>query len=280
MILAVDAGGTYYRAGLYENDTAVKTFFTHSESDDLCSWIEGIFKENETITKVCIGYAGQVHKGVIFSSPNIKVDRADIKAYLEEKYNIKVLLQNDLSCAVLAEAAYYKTGDICALYLGTGMGLGVVSSGSLLKGCKNMAAELGHIPYKEAPFSCGCGKNNCLELFASGEGVAKFKRHLHLDDNITLQQLKNSTDVKEKNIYEEFEKALLQGVATAITLFNPCVLVIGGGIIKNYDELFDTVLSKYKNFTMPVLTQDVRIVKTQIDNAVLTGALLLKDEDE
>lgn len=274
MTLVIDAGGTYFRAEIYSQDLLVKKLNEKSSAIGLASWIESIIKEYKNIKTICISYAGQVKDGVIISAPNIKIDIHEIKNYFKEKHDINLFIENDLNCAVLAESAYLKEDNVCAIYVGTGLGLGVISSGNLITGFSGVATELGHIPYKEAPFICGCGKNNCIELFASGSALDKCKRYKNIDAQLTLQELKESLDFSE--IYLEFEKALLYAISTAITLFNPKVVVLGGGIIESNPQLESIISSEIKNYVMPVALDGVKIIKSKIKNAPIMGALMLK----
>jgi glucokinase len=268
--LSVDAGGTYFRYLLENNESGcVKSIGVPLES-----WLDEILLHYNNITIVSIGYAGQVKDGVILSAPNMTVGRRDIKSYFENKYNIKLFIQNDLECAILAEAEHFKSQNICALYLGSGMGLGVICDGKLLRGHSGVAAEIGHIPYKKSPFMCGCGKDNCIELFASGTGLLKWKEHLAMDASVSLQELR----VSNNELYGQFEDALMHAIGTFITLFNPEILVLGGGIFASDTELLEAVVTRYKEFTMPISAKAVLIAKTKLHNAVLLGAFLLKDE--
>ena len=168
----------------------------------------------------------------------------------------------------------HKSSNLCALYIGTGLGLGIIESGRALHGVHNMASELGHIPYKEAPFSCGCGRSNCIELFASGSGMKKWANHYKLTTKLTLGALNKCDD---KVIPQMFEKALLYAAGISITLFNPEVLVLGGGIIMSNTYLKDIINEHIDDYALPQALKDVKICLSNLDNAPLKGALLLKD---
>jgi glucokinase len=266
-------GGTYLRAELYTNDRRENSFREKTINIGLVEWIEDILTQYNEIKSICVSFAGQVKDGVILHSPNINIDRLDIKNYFEDKFDVEFFIQNDLNCAVLAEANYFKSGDVCALYVGTGLGLGVVSSSKLISGVDGVATELGHMPYKESPFVCGCGKTNCVELFGSGSALIRWKKYYKLDEDLTLKELK---DMKSE-IYKEFEKALLHAIATTITIFNPEILVLGGGIILNNPDLVETIKVKIKEYAIPIALENLKIQQTKLENATIKGALLLKD---
>ncbi len=274
MNLAIDAGGTHLRAEIWQGDVLVAQKKAKSGEIGLCAWIEKLLLEYNDVATVGISYAGQVHEGIILSSPNISVDCHNIKETIEQKFGVKLYLENDLNCAVLAEAKEFGVQNICALYVGTGLGLGVVEGGRVVCGAKNVATELGHIPYKKTALTCGCGRNNCLELFASGSGIAKQITAKNLICAPTLEALKA---IGENAIIASFEGALLVGAGTALTLFNPQVLVLGGGVIEANPYLEDFILKHIKQYALPNSLQNVTICKSRLKNAPLMGALLLKD---
>lgn len=271
MILGVDVGGTFLRYELRKNGVVVQTDSIKSLEIGLSAYVENILEQYKEIKEIYISFAGQVKDGVILASPNVKIDNFNIKAYFEEKYHVEFFIENDLNCAVLAEANYLKSSDVAALYVGSGLGLGVLSNGQLIRGSGSIATELGHIPYKEAPFKCGCGKSNCLELFVSGVALDKWKNFEKIDKTYLLNDLKGS------NIYKEFIEALLHGVAITITLFNPEILVLGGGIIQSNPELHDIVIKSIEKYAMPISLKNIEIKNTKLTNASLEGAFLLKE---
>lgn len=274
MNLGIDAGGTHLRAEIWQEDTLLAKREEKSSQVRLCDWIERLLFEYKEIKNVGISYAGQVKDGFIYSSPNIGVDCHNIKERIEQKFGVKLFIDNDLNCAVLAEADEFKTENICALYVGTGLGLGVIERGRVLRGAHNVATELGHIPYKKTSFTCGCGRNNCLELFASGSGIAKRIAAKNLSCKATLEALKA---IGEDEIIESFQEALLFGAGSVLTLFNPQVLVLGGGVIEANPYLEEFILKNISSYALSNSLKDVKICKSRLKDAPLKGALLLKD---
>ncbi|MFK5881185.1 MAG: ROK family protein [Sulfurospirillum sp.] len=277
MNLAIDIGGTNIRAVIFKDDKNQKSFDVKSAQIGLAKFIEDVLSKYKNIKTIGISYAGQISDGIIIGSPNIKVDIANIKEYFQTKYNIPLYIENDLTCALLAEAKRLKSKNICALHIGTGLGLGVMNSGKIIKGACNLAAELGHIPYKKAPFKCGCGRDNCIENFASGRAIIKWLEYYNLKCEPILETLKNETNPKTKEILKEFEEALLYAVGNTITLFNPEILVLGGGIIEANSYLVDKIVININNYTLKPSLKNCKIVKSQLKNAPLIGALALKD---
>ena len=280
MILLIDIGGTYLRYEIHDRNKVIKKAKLKSAQIGLCALLEKIL-EQEKIKTIAISYAGQVNRGKILSSPHIKIDRHNIKEYIEQKYGVKLYIENDLNCSVLAEADYFKAKDIVNIAVGTGLGLGVVSSGILIKGSDGIATELGHIPYKESPFNCSCGKNNCLELFASGSGLKLWEEYYKFQNFLTLEELQKSSDKNAIKVSKEFQKALLYACGVVVTLFNPKILVLGGGIIQSNPQLVNLIQKEIANYAMPLSTENLKIVKSHLEDASLKGAyLLMEDKNE
>ncbi|WP_373070986.1 ROK family protein [Sulfurimonas sp.] len=273
MNLAIDAGGTNLRAQIWNKDKVVKSLSAKSSETGLYTWIVSILNEFTDIKTVGIAYAGQVEDGKIISAPNIEIDKHEIKQAIESEFDLSLKIENDLTCAVLAESNAHKSENICALYVGTGLGLGVIESGKILRGKHNIAAEIGHIPYKKSPLECGCGRDNCIELYASGSGLKKWIKHLDLNCDVTLENLKKSN----KELLNEFEEALKHAVGVAVTLFNPEILVLGGSVITQNHYLKDIIINQIENYALPQALKDLKICISDLEDAPLQGALLLKD---
>ncbi len=279
MTLGVHADKNYLRYEIRNRDKLIKASMMKTSEIGLIQYIENILVIEKRITTICIAFAGQVKDGLILSSPYVVVDQKAIREYFKTKYKIHFFIENDMNCAVLAEAQAYRSSNVCALYLSNYLELGVFTSGTFIEGANSIATQLGHIPYKETPFGCSCGKSNCIGLFVSEIGLGKWKSYYDIDDSLTLKDLKNSNKSNEKKIYDEFLKGLFHAIGTTITLFNPEVLVLGGSIFMNNSDLRDIVVSRIQDYTMPSALANLKIQNTKIQNVALDGAFLLKDYD-
>jgi len=276
MKLYMDVGGTTIRCELHRYDSIVSETFV-STDHELYDLIEVWLKRYPKIQFIGIAYAGLIHHGRIVSAPNIEVKIVDIKQKIEQLFDVKVEIENDVNCAVLAEAHDHNSSDIVALYVGTGFGCGVVSDGCLLHGHDSLAAEIGHIPYKHAPFHCGCGKDNCIELYASGSGMLKWKEYHGLKCQPNLLELRQSDKEVEYDIAKKFENAFLTAAGTVVTLFNPEILVLGGGIISANPYLLKMLSEEIHIYAMPEAAKRVTIVQTRLKDAPLEGAKYLEE---
>lgn len=274
--LYIDMGGTHLRSELHSEEGILHGKVA-SQGTGLLGYIETKVREHPEIGFIGIAYAGQVHEGVILSAPNIDAEENAIKEYVESRYGIRLEIDNDLKCAVTAEASYWRTPNIAALYVGTGIGAAFVESGRVVRGDRNLAFEIGHIPYRSAPFRCGCGRQNCVELFASGSGMAKWLHHFGSDRPAELQRFRDSEAAHEQRIASQFEEALLHAVGTLVTVANPEILVFGGGIMQQNPYLLEMLKTGIGAFALKPSLERVRIEMSRLKNAPLQGAKLLEE---
>lgn len=273
MKLFIDVGGTNLRSELHTSSEIISQKVS-SQERELVKYIEHLLVLYPLISFIGISFAGQVYKGEILSAPNLHVSKPKIKEYFESRYNLKLEIENDLKCAVVAEAEFFKSDSIVALYVGTGIGSAFIDEGKIVRGVKNQAFEIGHIAYKEAPFACGCSKTNCLELFASASGMNKWMKHFNIP-KLLLDELENSKEKHTKEIAISFKEALLHAVAMLITLCNPEVIVLGGGVIKNNEYLLKYIKENLEGNVQKNTLKEVQIVVSSLKNGSMEGAKLL-----
>ena len=270
--LAFDIGGTWLRWSVPEDSEAGGK--VARETVELLPFLERLIRE-EGAKSVGISFAGQVSGGVVVASPNVEIPEINIRKYLHERTGALVAIENDLNCAALAEAEAWKTKNLVALYSGTGLGSGIVESGRICRGSRGMAGEIGHIPYREAPFACGCGKRNCVELYASGSGLRKWKEHLGCDASLGLAKLRDVSDPSCAAIARHYLEGLLTAAGTMVSLCNPELLVLGGGVIRANPWIVEKLRTGIGTYGLPVACRDLRIEESRLENASLRGAELL-----
>lgn len=274
--LFIDIGGTHLRS-LLVSGSDLKSEIINSQTQGLMGYLDQTIAAHPDIGFIGISYAGQVQEGVILSAPNIPVDERTIEEAVLSRYGIPLKIDNDLNCAVIAEATYWKSQNVTALYVGTGIGAASVDGGRLVRGSRNLSNEIGHIPYKTAPFACGCGRTNCIELFASGSGMGKWLSHYGIMHAADLQTFKTSNVESERLIAHAFETALLHAAGTLVTMANPEILVLGGGIIADNPYLIDLLQEHLKEYALKPSLDSLRIERSVLENGPLEGAKLLEE---
>lgn len=273
--LAVDAGGTWLRYELVGEEKVRGKI--PSRERDLNDFIESMIEKHPDIDAIAVSFAGQVHEGIILSAPNIEVKEPEIETFAETHLGIPLRIENDLNCAALAESVYWNEKELAALYSGTGLGGGIITGGEILHGWRSLAGEIGHLPYRKAPFHCGCGKNDCLELYASGSGIKKWMDRFGCVGKPDLQRFSLSENENCRSIAETYTEALLYAAATMVTLLNPKILVLGGGVVTRNPDLTETVRRRIGDYALAASCEGLRVEMTHIENASLEGAKLLLD---
>ena len=234
--------------------------------------------------------------GIILTAPNLPgVINLPLRDRLGDIFNVPVFIGNDANLAGLAEwrfGAARGYTDMVYLTVSTGIGGGVVSNGRLLLGSRGLAAELGHITIDRTDGVCNCGNIGCLEWLSSGTAIVR-----QAIERLREGELSQITDLVHGDLdalnVEVVAQAALQGdaVATAVLnkslralglgvtsllhMFNPSIVVIGGGVSNLGARMFDPVRATVKQYVM-----DPRyicpIVPAQLSGDVgLLGALAL-----
>ncbi|GHS89839.1 glucokinase [Campylobacterota bacterium] len=239
-----------------------------------------------TIDFIGASFAGQVNHGVISSAPNIEIGslkNANFGEWIYETFKCQGAIDNDLKCAALAESSLRTNArSIFTLFVGTGIGGAIVENGALVRGAANNAGEIGHIPFEQTPFLCGCGGGECLEASGSGIAITKWARHYGLDaqilsdlERISAEQSLSDRSQKAYEILERFDRAIAHAVKTIAALFNPEYIVLGGGVAAANDRVLATALNALETAFKP--SRDIKIeLSTLGDRANLLGASLLK----
>ncbi|RJE87444.1 ROK family protein [Paenibacillus sp. 1011MAR3C5] len=237
-----------------------------------------------------IGSAGQVdwHEGSIrYASELIPgYSGAQLKSILEKQYGMTVWVDNDVNVIALAEmrlgAGLGKRQFIC-LALGTGVGGAVVIDGRLLHGAWGGAGELGHMSVDFRGIPCICGARGCLEQYASGTSIARLMRERLAAIGTPNEQV-NARDVfalwqegdpLAASVMDEMIAALGSAITSLIHIFNPELIIIGGGVAESGEQLVDRLRQEVSRHTMPSFAEGVQIETARLGNwSGMIGAAL------
>lgn len=195
-----------------------------------------------------IGLAGLVEDGeVLRAAPNLQcmID-VPVRSAVEGALGVPVFIDNDATCALVAEMTYgvaQGSDDTVLVTLGTGIGGGIAIGGSVRRGAHGFASEPGHMCVDPFGPLCVCGRNGCWERYASGSGVVWLaqQRGLSVDRNgqdITgevLVELARSGDAAALEVWAEFAEWLARGLANLADVLDPELVVIGGGLVSVSD---------------------------------------------
>lgn len=263
-VMAVDTAGNPVRGERFETDARRGA---DAVLGDLIERIDGVRRGlgDRVGSRIGVGVAGQVdpETGTVMYAPNLGWRDVPVRAMLEAALGGDVAVLNDVRAATLAEAEHgagQDETDLVCLYVGTGVGGGVIADGRLLRGCTGSAGELGHMTVDLHGPVCGCGNRGCIEAFAGGRAIAMRAEQeltarpsagttLHEmsrgdPDRITAGLVARAADAGDplaRAILDEAAEALVAGAASIVNAFNPCLLLLGGGVIDGVPALVDHV---------------------------------------
>ena len=214
---------------------------------------------------VGVGVAGQVEKdtGKVIFAPNLDWRDVPLQAQLQRTIGLPVIVTNDVRAATWGEwlhGAGQGCDDLLCMFVGTGVGGGVVSGGRMLAGCNNTAGEVGHITVDMNGPPCTCGNRGCLEALAGGWAITRLTRESVKADpeggkvllemggggideiNVaTVARAVRGGDPMARRLMDQAAEALIAGASTLINAFNPCRLILGGGVITGVPELISRI---------------------------------------
>ncbi|MFX3632478.1 MAG: ROK family glucokinase [Candidatus Pristimantibacillus sp.] len=303
--VGVDVGGTAIKVGICsEEGQLLHTYEGPTETSkgtdtilhNIAQYSRNIVAESafewEQVGGVGVGIAGflDIPRGYIKFAPNLKMQDVDLKSFLEQELQVKVLVNNDANVAALGEAwAGAGEGiDNCVCYtLGTGVGGGIIIGGKIVEGFAGMAGELGHIsivPDLEA-IQCGCGKMGCLETVSSATGIIRMaKDAVERGERTSLSQVENimakdvidaakAGDEVSARIVSRAAYYIGKSMAVMAVVLNPQCFIIGGGVSKAGEFLFEQIREVFNKYTQNEAKDGVKIVAATLgNNAGVVGA--------
>jgi glucokinase len=308
LVIAADLGGTNLRAATVDGEGRIHERVKQhtpkaTRASEIVSAIVKAARECEirsqdeglTVRAVSVVVPGtvQAENGVVMKAPNVpSLDGFRLAAALQSEMQWPALLENDANAAAVGEmwmgAGRHRKTIIC-LTLGTGVGGGIILDGKLWRGVDGSAGELGHICIE--PFggvACMCGSRGCLEVYASATAIVRMTREAQ--PRYPNSPLHRSEDLSAKDVYhygiegdelalEVFRRmgiSLGVGIASLINIFNPEMVVIGGGVAAGWDLFIPHVREQITERAFPIPGRRAEIVRAQCgDDAGLLGAAKL-----
>jgi glucokinase len=230
-------------------------------------------------------------------APNLGWRNVTLQVMLEKALNMPVVVNNDVRAATWGEwrhGAGQKVDDLVCLIVGTGIGGGIVSRGRLLEGYNNTTGELGHMTIVAGGRHCRCPNRGCLEAYAGGWAIAERAQEAARVDSKAGQQLVTlagsiqqisaatvtqayiSGDPLSCRLVEETAQYLAAGLVSIINAFNPCLLILGGGVILGMPKYATMVECIVRENALPSAVEGLRIVMAALgDKAGVIGAAAL-----
>ncbi|HVA90133.1 MAG TPA: ROK family protein [Chloroflexota bacterium] len=322
--LGIDVGGTKILAGVIDLDngqvvcTAKKKTRVGSGPDDLVQRIAEVGKEAieqaHSVKKVPIGWAGigiagQVDRdrGLLIRGPNLGANVTDLPLAkrVGDTLGLKVKVANDVEVGTLGEQRFgagHGHDDFVCIFVGTGIGGGIVQAGKLRHGASDSAGEIGHAVVAYDGRLCGCGGRGHLEAYAARSAITKvlveeLKRgresSLRAALPNPLPEGAEGTLIRSQMIAQavldgdplaveavtDGARYLAAGLIAIINFYNPPRIVLGGGLVDAVELYFKVAARRAQEESLVVTRGKVKIVRAKLgDNAGIIGAALLTSQ--
>jgi glucokinase len=261
--IGVDIGGTKILAGTVTEDgeivSTARRPTPRNEAESVLDVVAEVVRElvdgaGDEVVSVGVGVAGLVDadRSRVYFAPNLRWSQVPVRALLEASTQLPVVVENDGNIAAWGEyrfGAGKGTSDLVLITVGTGIGGGIVINGQLFRGAHGAAGEIGHINAVPDGRPCGCGRNGCLEQYASGNALVREARSLAAERRSeagVLLSLGDGTpeDVQGTHVTEAARAGdpiateaftivgtwLGRGMADLAATLDPELFVVGGGV--------------------------------------------------
>jgi glucokinase len=310
--IGIDIGGTKIAAGFLDEEGKLKGF-TRANTEDVFAagkdaasalqiFLDGyIDKQNlnrDLIKGVGVGVPSVLdsHTLEVVSTPYIpKLNHYPLSLLLSPKIGVPVFVENDVNLIAIGEHLFGRgkgLSHLACVFVGTGLGCGLILNNQLYTGADGAAAEFGHMIYDHEGRICGCGATDCFETYCSGFALTyEAKRifsqaeidHFYANGSNGEYSLAKYLITKARNGHEEAKAAIeksfqILGIAITdlVNLLNPQLVILGGGIMEGWPEALeivkDVVHARARTVTRNRLVIDYPILK---DKAGLYGAASL-----
>jgi len=307
-VLAVDLGGTKILAALITNNHVSFRDFSLTYADKghrivikhICEAIDRVMSqaglEVNQLHSISVAAAGAIDakNGVITLSPNLPGWRnIPLAETLREEYPTRVFLVHDANASALAEHRYGAgrgTENMIYLTVSTGIGGGIIIDNKIYEGTSGAAGEIGHMTIDTNGPKCSCGNIGCLEMLASGKALAReaIQRIQHGEkslltnivngkiENITAHDVSGAAGKGDAVAIASINRIagyLGIGLVNLVNIFNPEMIVIGGGVAKLGELLLAPARKVVEERAFPLQASAVKIVPAQLgDDSGIIGA--------
>ncbi|MEA2319953.1 MAG: glucokinase [Solirubrobacteraceae bacterium] len=307
-VIGVDLGGTKLLAGTVDADLRVhhRAYRLARRDAVIETIVEAVEEAREASTReiaaVGVGIPCLIEpgRGVAMACNHLPLVDVPVRALLAERLGLPVVLDNDANAALFAEARFGAArgaSHVVMLTIGTGIGGGLLVDGRILRGASGAAGELGHISIEREGPTCpgNCPNRGCLEAFVSGPALAAAGRRaaeaepgsglgqaLAGGREITgplVTELAHDGDAVAREVLAELGRDLGIGIASLVNIFNPEVVVIGGGLVAAGDFLLEPARATVAERSVVPARDQVRIVAARFgDESGMLGAAAMAFE--
>jgi glucokinase len=257
--------------------------------------------KEKQIEAVCLGIAGFInpHSGLISLAPNLGLSDFNIKDELQAKISFPILIENDVNLAALG-IKHFGTGkkaeNLLTVFIGTGIGGGLILDSKIYRGSNFVAGEIGHILIDKSGPVCGCGNRGCFEAIASRTAIvnkiiddikggkkSELADKVKTGERIKSKSLATAVANDDKVVIKRISEAcdVIGGVLASVSNFiNFDMIVLGGGMIEALDGfMLPKIENAFHNHVLNVSAKGLKILKCKLgDDAAIWGGIPLAEE--
>jgi glucokinase len=254
--IGIDVGGTKCLAVALDADGQVRAerrIPTPRGDDALVDALVGLVGRLGPADVVGVGVPGVVDRhGVVRETANLGVSpEYPLRELLVARLpGIGIQVENDGTCAAWAEhqrGAGLGVDDLVLVTVGTGIGGGIIIDGRPLRGARGFAGEIGSMVIDPYGPRCSCGRRGCWEALASGPALGRMGREAGLGDGEQVTQACREGDESARAILAVLGSWLALGIANVVELFDPELVILGGGLSAAADVLLGLVRSAFSD---------------------------------
>ncbi|WP_028850577.1 ROK family protein [Thermocrispum municipale] len=297
VVLAADIGATHMLLAVTDLDGNVLAEESHEQDiaegpekvlDEVCAGgkrlLAQVNRHPDDLLGVGVGLPGPVeHSTGRPNSPPIMPgwDNFDVMGYVHQRLHARTYVDNDVNIMALGEhrTQWPDASDLLFVKVATGIGSGLISDGRLHRGAQGAAGDMGHVQLPHgADVPCRCGNVGCLEAIASGAAVAAklTAAGTPASSSSDVVALARSGSVPALTMLRQAGRDIGEVLATAVSLFNPSVIVIGGSLSLAGEHLIAGVREVVYRRSLPLATQHLRIVTSRAgERAGVLGAAFM-----
>ena len=254
----------------------------------------------DDVKAIAAGAPGVINQdtGVVFFAPNLPWENYEIKRIIEERCHVPFFIGNDVNIGVYGEWKYGAARgltNVVGLFIGTGMGGGLILDGKLYTGYNFKGAEMGHMVLNTEGPRCNCGQRGCLEAFSSKIGMTDYIRQQIKRGRSTLMEdaiidgvfkskaMKAAYEADDDVMIEAIDRSchyLAVASGSLVNIFSPEMIVFGGGVMESLGDVFlEKIVDQVDAYCMPSIRNSVRFARAELnDDSILYGALALIDQ--
>ncbi len=272
----IDIGGTKIAGGVVDEQGTIleelRVVSPASSEEAIEEAVAGLVRElrsRHDVQAVGVGAAGYVDRSrsVVMFAPNIAWRDVQMRADLERRLDLPVVIENDANAAAWGEfrfGAGHDVEDLLLVTVGTGVGGGIVLDGALHRGAFGVGAEIGHMRVVPNGILCGCGNRGCFEQYGSGSALVREARTAAAGGSLLAREVLDLAGGDPEAItgplittaaragdpfaveqLADLGRWLGEGIASLTAILDPAVVVIGGGVSEAGDLLLNPIRAAF-----------------------------------